>query len=454
MSGRLSLDQLKALVEDGTIDTVLTCAVDMQGRLMGKRFHARHFLDSGHQETHGCDYLLAVDVDMTTVPGFKASNWARGYGDYVHKPDLSTLRLVPWLPGTAMVMVDLLDHHTHAEVPHAPRAILKGQVARAKALGFDAMMATELEFYIFEESFAALRDGGYRQMTPVVRYNNDYGIMGTAKEEFLMREVRNGLYGAGIPVENTKGEAEAGQHEINVRYANALDTADMHAITKNGIKEMADKHGVSVTFMAKYATDRAGSSSHIHQSLWSGGKPAFFDPDAGHGMSATMRHYLAGLLAHASEVTFFLAPNINSYKRFTVGMFAPTKAVWSTDNRTAGYRVCGADTKAVRVECRVGGADLNPYLALAAQLAAGLDGIERKLELEPEMSGDMYHARKAREIPRNLREAVQALDRSKMLRAAFGAEVVDHYVHAARWEISEQDRVVMDWERMRGFERL
>jgi glutamine synthetase len=352
-----------------------------------------------------------------------------------------------------MVMCDLLDHHTHEEVPHSPRAVLKRQVARARAMGFDAMMATELEFYIFEQGFDLLRDEGYRRMTPVVRYNNDYGIFGTTKEEHLMRAVRNGLYGAGIPVENSKGEAEAGQHEINIRYADAMQTADFHAITKNGIKEMAHAAGLSVTFMAKYATDRAGSSSHIHQSLWTGGRPAFFEPSAEHGMSQVMRHYLAGLLAHADDVTYFLAPYINSYKRFTVGMFAPTRAVWSTDNRTAGYRVCGAGTKGVRVECRVGGADLNPYLALAAQLAAGLTGIEREMALEPEMTGDMYHAEGARHIPRNLREAAAALQRSAMLRASFGDDVVDHYHRAAEWEISEQDRVVMDWELMRGFER-
>jgi len=454
MPANLTFEALKNLVETGEIDTVLTCIIDMQGRLQGKRFHAQHFIDSGYKETHGCDYLLAVDVDMTTVPGFKASNWARGYGDYVHKPDLTTLRLLPWLEGTAMVMCDLLDHHTHEEVPHSPRAILKRQIARARALGFEPMMATELEFYIFEEDFDELRDGHYGQMTPVVRYNNDYGILGSTKEEFLMRDVRNNLFGAGIPIENSKGEADAGQHEINVRYSDALDTADMHTITKNAIKEMADQRGVSVTFMAKYATNRAGSSSHIHQSLWSGATPVFRDEKGEHGMSQTMRHYLAGLLAHASEVTAFLAPNINSYKRFTKGMFAPTKAVWSTDNRTAGYRVCGADTKAVRVECRVGGADLNPYLALAAQIAAGLAGIEGKLPLEPEMTGDMYAARKARDIPSSLRDAAAALNRSKMLRAAFGDEVVDHYVHAAEWEISEHDRVVTDWELMRGFERL
>jgi glutamine synthetase len=353
-----------------------------------------------------------------------------------------------------MVMCDVLDHHSHDLAPHAPRSVLRRQIARAEALGFTPMMATELEFYLFEQSYEALRDARYAQLTPWVRFNNDYGIFGTTREEPVMRALRNGLYGAGIPVENSKGEAEAGQEEINIRYSDALDTADMHSIVKNAVKEIAHQQGKSATFMAKYATDRAGSSSHIHQSLWSGGKNAFFDPAAEHGMSQVMRHYVAGLLAHASEVTYFLAPYVNSYKRFTVGMFAPTKAVWSTDNRTAGYRVCGADTKGVRIECRVGGADLNPYIALAAQLAAGLDGIERKLELEPEMAGDMYGSTTARPIPRNLREAAEALDSSAMLREAMGGDVVDHYVHAARWEISEQDRVVMDWELMRGFERL
>lgn len=454
MAGNLTLDTLRDLVAKGEIDTVLTCIVDMQGRLMGKRFHAAHFLNGGYEETHGCNYLLAVDVDMTTVPGYKFANWAAGYGDHVHKPDLSTLRLAPWLPGTAMVMCDVLDHHSHDLAPHAPRSVLRRQIARAEALGFTPMMATELEFYLFEQSYEALRDARYAQLTPWVRFNNDYGIFGTTREEPVMRALRNGLYGAGIPVENSKGEAEAGQEEINIRYSDALDTADMHSIVKNAVKEIAHQQGKSATFMAKYATDRAGSSSHIHQSLWSGGKNAFFDPAAEHGMSQVMRHYVAGLLAHASEVTYFLAPYVNSYKRFTVGMFAPTKAVWSTDNRTAGYRVCGADTKGVRIECRVGGADLNPYLALAAQLAAGLDGIERKLELEPEMAGDMYGSTTARPIPRNLREAAEALDSSAMLREAMGGDVVDHYVHAARWEISEQDRVVMDWELMRGFERL
>ena len=306
---------------------------------------------------------------------------------------------------------------------------------------------------MFEQGFNALFDANYAGLQTLGRYNVDYGIFGTSKEEDLMRAIRNGLFGAGIPVENSKGEAEAGQEEINIKYSDALDTADMHSIVKNACKEIAFQQGRSVTFMAKYRTDRAGSSSHIHQSLWQGGKPAFLDMDAAHGMSATMMHYVAGLLAHASDVTYFLAPYVNSYKRFCVGLFAPTKAVWSKDNRTAGYRVCGADTKGIRIECRVGGADLNPYLAMAAQLAAGLDGIERKLVLEPEMTGDVYLNRQAREIPKNLRQAGDLLDGSAMLRTAMGDDVVDHYLRAARWEIEEQDRIVSDWELMRGFER-
>jgi len=453
MPGNLTMDELRAEVDAGRIDTVLTCIVDMQGRLMGKRFHARHFVDAGWKETHGCNYLLATDIEMTTVQGYKATSWAAGYGDYTHKPDLSTLRRIPWLPGTAMVTCDVLDHHGHDEVPHSPRAVLKRQVARARAMGFEPMMATELEFFLFEGGYNSLRDGGYRDLVPLSRYNIDYAILGTTKEEGVMRAIRNGLFGAGIPVENSKGEAEAGQEEINIRYSDALNTADMHAIVKNGVKEIAHQHGLAATFMAKYATDRAGSSSHIPQSLFRDGANAFHDPDAEHGMSATMRSYLAGLLAHATEMTCFLAPYVNSYKRFCVGLFAPTRIVWSTDNRTAGYRVCGADSKAVRVECRVGGADLNPYLALAAQLAAGLDGIERGLPLQPEASGDVYQSDDAPRIPGTLRNAAAALHDSTFLRQALGDDVVDHYTRAALWEIEEQDRIVSDWEVTRGFER-
>ena len=453
MPANLTFDALKKAVASGEIDTVLTCIIDMQGRLMGKRFHAQHFIDSGYEETHGCDYLLAVDMDMTPVQGYKATSWETGYGDYVHKPDLATLRRVPWLPGTAMVICDLLDHHTHEPVPHSPRAILKRQIARASAMGFTPMMATELEFFLFEEGFNQLFDAGYRGMTPLSRYNIDYSILGTSKEEVVMRAIRNGLFGAGVPVENSKGEAEAGQEEINVRYSDALDTADMHSIVKNGVKEIAFQHGKSATFMAKYDHRRAGSSSHIHQSLAKAGKNAFHDPNAPHGMSDVMKHYLAGQLAFARELTVFLAPYVNSYKRFVVGMFAPTKAVWSMDNRTAGFRVCGADTKGVRVECRIGGADLNPYLACAALLAAGLEGIEKKLPLEPATSGDMYAARGVREIPKSLDEAAEMLKDSEMLTRVLGEDVVAHYYRCARWEIEERNRVVTDWEVARGFER-
>jgi glutamine synthetase len=453
MPGNLTLDELKAAVKRGEIDTVLVAGIDMQGRLMGKRFHAQFFVDGGWEETHCCNYLLTVDMEMTTVQGYKSSSWQTGYGDYVLKPDLATLRLIPWLPATALVLGDTLDHHGH-EVPQSPRAMLKRQVARARALGFEPMMATELEFYLFENSYENLRDGGLAALKPVSSYNEDYHIFQTTKEEDVMRAIRNGLYGAGIPVENSKGEADAGQEEVNYRYSDALDTADNHVIVKNGVKEIAWTKGKSVTFMAKYDHRKAGSSSHIHQSLWTkDGKASFFDPDDKHGMSAMMKHYMAGQLAHAEELTAFLAPYVNSYKRFTVGMFAPTKAVWSADNRTAGFRVCGVHSKAVRVECRIPGSDVNPYLACAALLAAGLAGIEGKMELEPEMSGDMYNTAGIREIPHNLRDAAARLNGSKMLRAAFGDDVIDHYHHAAQWEISETDRVVTDFERERLLER-
>ncbi len=454
MPGNLTFEALKAAVTAAEIDTVLVCLVDMQGRLMGKRFQAEFFVDSAWEETHSCNYLLATDLEMYTVDGFKATSWAAGYGDYTMKPDLTTLRRVPWLEGTALVLCDVLDHHTHAEVPHSPRAILRRQMARLADMNMVPMMASELEFFLFDGSFEEAHESGYAGLRPISPYNEDYHIFQTTKEESVMRAIRNGLQGAGVPVENSKGEADPGQEEINVRYTNALEMADNHAIIKNACKEIAWKNGRSVTFLAKWNTDAAGSSSHIHQSLVAmDGTPLFYDPDAPHGMSQTMRHYLAGLLAHASEITYFLAPYVNSYKRFMEGTFAPTRAIWSRDNRTAGYRMCGEGTKAIRVECRVGGSDLNPYLAMAALLAAGLDGIDNKLELEDEFTGDAYKARRARQIPQTLRGATAALKKSKLLRAAFGDGVVDHYVRAAEWEQEEYDRVVTDWEVARGFER-
>lgn len=455
MTAKMTLEQLKQAYDAGQIDTVLACQVDMQGRLMGKRFHADFFLNSAFEETHSCNYLLATDMDMHTVDGYAATSWRAGYGDYVMKPDLSTLRPLPWLEGTALVLCDVLDHHSHEPVPHSPRAVLQKQITRLAALGMQPMMATELEFFLFNQSYADVHQADYRNLKLASAYNEDYHILQTTKEEEVIRAIRNGLFGAGIPVECSKGEASAGQEEVNIKYADALTTADYHSIVKNACKEIAWSKGKAVTFMAKWDYNAAGSSSHIHQSLWSldGKNPLFFDESAQYGMSELMRHYLAGLLAHADEITYFLAPWINSYKRFQAGTFAPTKAIWSRDNRTAGYRLCGEGSKAVRIECRVGGADLNPYLALAAQIAAGLDGIENKLELEPEFNGDAYEARNIREIPTTLRAALEKLDNSALLRQVMGDAVVDHYLHTGRWEQFEYDRRVTNWELWRGFER-
>ncbi len=449
---KMSKTDLVKQVEAGSVDTVLVCLVDMQGRLMGKRFHAAHFIAGGWDETHCCNYLLATDLEMATPDGYAATSWQSGYGDYVMKPDLGTLRPVPWLEGTVMVLCDVLDHHTHQDVPHSPRAILKKQIKRLEALGFDAMMATELEFFLFEKSFDAIRKDKFRDLEPISGYNEDYAILQTTKEEHVMRPIRNLLWAAGIPVENSKGEAETGQEELNIKYAEALNTADHHTIAKHAIKEIAFQQGHAATFLPKWHHDKVGSSSHVHQSLWKGGKPAFFDENDPLGMSALMKNYTAGLLKYAPDFTYFLAPYINSYKRFQRGSFAPTRTIWSVDNRTAGFRVCGAGTLSVRVECRIGGSDLNPYLAMAAQIAAGLAGIENAMELEPPFSGDAYEG-EGKLIPQTLRDARRTLHSSQMLREAMGDTVVDHYVRAAEVEIEDFDRVVTDYELARGFER-
>jgi glutamine synthetase len=441
MAGNLSFDALKASVADGGIDTVVVAFVDMQGRLIGKRFQAEFFLESAHDETHACDYLLANDIDMEPVPGYSVANWARGYGDFVMKPDIGTLCRIPWLEGTALVLCDVLDHH-HADLAHSPRGILKRQVARLAERDMRAFMASELEFYLFDETYESVAAKRYGGLKTAGAYIQDYNILQTTKEEGVMRAIRKGLQGAGIPVENSKGEWGPGQEEINVRYADALDMADRHVILKNGIKEIAWSLGQAVTFMAKWDFGLAGSSSHVHASLWdkAGKNPLFFDKEADHGMSALMRQFMAGQLKYAADMTVFLAPYINSYKRFQAGTFAPTKAIWSHDNRTAGFRLCGGGGKGIRVECRIGGADLNPYLAFAVLLAAGLAGIEEELELEPAFVGDAYRGEGIREIPKTLREAIEHLDKSEMLRAALGDGVVEHYLHTARWEQSDYDR--------------
>lgn len=450
--GVLTFDALKAQVTTGEVDTVLACLVDMQGRLMGKRFHAGHFVASAWEETHCCNYLLATDLEMATPDGYASTSWESGYGDYVMKPDLETLRPVPWLEGTVMVICDVLDHHTHEDVPHSPRAILKRQVARLKTMGYDAMMATELEFFLFEKSFDDIRKSGFRDLAPISGYNEDYHILQTTKEEHVMRPIRNHLWNAGLPVENTKGEAETGQEELNIKYAPAMDTAEFHTIAKHAVKEIAWQQGHGVTFLPKWHQDKVGSSSHVHQSLWKEGAPVFYDADDALGMSDLMRSYMAGLLKYAPDYTYFMAPYINSYKRFMKGTFAPTRIIWSVDNRTAGYRLCGVGRKAVRVECRIPGSDMNPYLAMAGMLAAGIAGIEEKLDLQPPTKGDTYQGDTGM-IPGSLRAARDALHGSVMLRAALGDAAVDHYVRAAEVEIEDFDRVVTDYEIARGFER-
>jgi glutamine synthetase len=398
--------------------------------------------------------LLANDIDMEPVPGYAAASWDKGYGDFVLKPDLSTLRRTPWLEGTALVLCDVLDHHYH-DVSHAPRAILKRQLARLAERGMSALTASELEFYLFNESYESAMKKRYHGLDTAGLYIEDYHILQTSKEEDVMRAIRKGLQAAGIPVENSKGEWGPGQEEINVRYAPALTMADRHVVMKNGIKEIAWSKGKAITFMSKWRYDLAGSSSHVHMSLWDkdGKTPLFADPKAEFGMSALMRSFVAGQIKYAPDITYFLAPYINSYKRFQAGTFAPTKTIWSRDNRTAGFRLCGEGTKAIRIECRIGGADLNPYLAFAGLIAAGLAGIDEKLALEAPFSGDAYAVAKLPDVPRTLREATAVLEASEFAKKALGADVVAHYVHTAKWEQLEYDRRVTDWELMRGFER-
>ena len=455
MPGNLTFDQLKKDIANNVIDTVLVCISDMQGRLIGKRFLASFFAESAYDETHGCNYLLANDIDMEPVPGYQAASWNKGYGDFVMKTDMSTLRYIPWLEKTAMVLCDVQDHHHHQDLPHSPRGILRKQLARLKERGYMAYFASELEFFLFEETYDSARAKHWQNLGTASPYIGDYGIQITTKEEGYMRAIRNGLHGAGIPVENSKGEWGPGQEEINVRYAEALDMADNHVIIKNGCKEIAAQQGKSITFMSKYNYGHAGSSSHIHNSLWSadGKTSLFLDKKEEFGMTPLMRNWVAGQMKYAKEYTYFLAPYINSYKRFQVGTFAPTKIIWSDDNRTAGFRLCGAGTKAIRIECRIGGADLNPYLAFAALIASGLAGIDEKLELQKPFEGDAYAGAKLTEIPKTLREAMEHLEKSKMLREALGGDVIEHYLHTARWEQFEYDRRVTDWELHRGFER-
>ncbi|HSK97115.1 MAG TPA: glutamine synthetase family protein [Euzebyales bacterium] len=450
LRGSIDVQTLRGEVDAGRIDTVLLCIADMQGRLQGKRLSARHFLDEVVEHAaEGCNYLLAVDVEMNTVDGYKMSSWDTGYGDFVFKPDLDTLRVAPWLPATALVMADL-QWEDGAPVLASPRQILRRQLARLAERDLTAHAGSELEFIVFRDTYEQAWNKGYRDLEPANYYNVDYSMLGTARIEPLLRRIRNAMEGMGMPVESAKGECNVGQHEINFRYADALTMADNHTIYKNAAKEIAAEDGYALTFMAKY-DEREGNSCHLHFSLRGSDGSAVF-ADGAHGMSPLFQHFVAGQLAALRELTLCFAPNINSYKRFVDGSFAPTAVSWGMDNRTCALRVVGHGA-GMRVENRVPGGDVNPYLAFAAMIAAGLHGIDAELPLEEPYAGNAYASDHDR-VPTTLRDAADLFAESKIARAAFGDEVVDHYRNMAAVELAAFDRAVTDWERYRGFERL
>ncbi|MEI8105391.1 MAG: glutamine synthetase family protein [Actinomycetes bacterium] len=441
----LTREQLEADVQAGTIDTVVCAFTDMQGRLLGKREEAHYFVEEtiGHG-LEGCNYLLAFDMEMEPQPGYAMAGWDRGYGDFHLKPDLATLRKIPWLEGTALVLCDVALTEG-GPVVASPRQVLAAQIARARAAGFEPMVGSELEFYLLKESYAEAHAKHYRDLTPSVPYTLDYSILATTYDEGLIRQIRNGMQAAGIAVESSKGEAWPGQQEINFRYSDAMRMADNHVIYKNGAKEIAHQNGCSITFMAKPDHSWIGSSCHVHMSLWRDGENAF----AGGG--EIFDHFLAGWIDATAELGVFLAPTINSYKRYTAASWAPTTLAWGNDNRTCGFRVVGHGN-GQRIETRIPGGDVNPYLAIAALIAAGLHGIENRLELPPPLDGNAYESDAPR-FPSTLRDAITALENGKMARGALGDDVVDHYLNYARTEQRLFDQVVTCYERERLFER-
>ena len=448
-AGWLSLEDLAIEVKSGRIDTVLVGMTDMQGRLQGKRTDAHHFLDEiVPNAAEGCNYLLAVDVDMNTVDGYALASWDLGYGDFVLRPDLSTLRRVPWHEGTALCVADVVTADG-AEVAPSPRQVLRRQLQRLADLGYRAYVGTELEFIVFKETYEEAWSAAYRHLTPANFYNVDYSLLGTGRIEPLLRRIRLEMTGAGMLVESAKGECNYGQHEIAFRYLEALAKADEHSLFKTGAKEIASQDGHSLTFMAKF-NEREGNSCHIHFSLRDlDDKPVF---PAEHGHSPVFDHALAGMLATLQDLTLLFAPNINSYKRYVKGSFAPTAIAWGHDNRTCAFRVVGHGD-GLRIECRVPGGDVNPYLAIAGLVAGAIGGLEGELPLEPEFTSNAYVSDKPR-VPSTMREAAKRFSESAFVRSAFGDDVVDHYTNFARVELSAYDAAVTDWERFRGFERL
>jgi glutamine synthetase len=447
----LSLEQLKAMITTGEIDTVVVAFTDMQGRLQGKRLHAPYFLDVVvDQGVEGCNYLLGVDVDMNTVDGYAMTSWDKGYGDMEFVLDYGTIRILPHLPATVMIQCDLA-WADHRAVEPSPRQILKNQLARAADAGFVALAGTELEFIMFDDTYEHAWSVGYKDLTPSNQYNVDYSIIGTTRVEPVLRNIRNSMYAAGMNVEGAKGECNFGQHEIGFLYDEALVTADNHAVYKTAAKEIAAAHGKAITFMAKF-NEREGNSCHIHLSLrGSDGSTVFWDDGTG-GRTPIYDQFIAGVLATMSDFTLMYAPNVNSYKRFADGSFAPTAVAWGHDNRTCAVRLVGHGASA-RMENRLPGGDVNPYLALAAMLAGGLHGIEQQLELEPETEGNAYVSDKP-QVPRTLREARDAFASSEIARKVLGDEVVDHYTNMADVELAAFGATVTDWELRRGFERM
>jgi glutamine synthetase len=463
MPGRLDARSLESQVRSGDIDTVLTVVPDGYGRLLGKRVVGRHFVDHVLEEgVHACIYLFTVDMEMEPLPGFTLTSWERGYGDMKLVPDLGTLRVIPWLPKTALVFCDV-HGEDGAPIEEAPRWVLKRQVERAAAQGYVVKTAAELELYCFRETFEQARAKRYHALTPVSDYLEDYHILQTTREEPLVRAIRNGMEAADIPVETSKGEWGRGQEEINLVYADALEMADRTALYKHGAKEIAHLQGCSLTFMAKYDMGAAGSSFHLHSSLWDrAGARALFAPSrGGNGRAPNGRaawtplfgQWLAGQMAMARELAYFYAPGVNSYKRYQAGSFAPTRIAAGWDNRTCGFRLCG-EGASFRVENRIPGADANPYLAFAATIAAGLHGIQHKLKAPKPYEGSAYEDTTLAQVPKTLREAIGELERSKVARTAFGDRVVDHYLHAARLEQQAFDQAVTDWDLLRYFERI
>jgi glutamine synthetase len=460
MPGRIDPRTLASLVRRGGIDTVLAVFPDGLGRLLGKRLVARHFVDRALDDgIHACIYLFTVDMEMEPLPGFTLTSWERGYGDMKMVPDLRTLRWIPWLPKTALVFCDVYDEQGRA-VEEAPRWVLRRQIERAAALGYTVKAAAELELYCFKDTFETAQAKRYQGLAPVAGYLEDYHILQTTKEEPLIRAIRNGMEAADVPVETSKGEWGRGQEEINLAYAEALEAADRTALYKHGAKEIAHLQGCSVTFMAKHDQHAAGSSFHVHSSVWDrSGRRALFAP-SGRRRKAGRRefppvfgHWLAGQLAGARELAYFYAPTVNSYKRYQAQSFAPTRIVAGWDNRTCGFRLCG-EGAGLRVENRIPGADANPYLAFAATIGAGLHGIEQRLKAPPPYEGNAYEDASLPEVPKTLREAAAELERSTLARAVFGLRVVEHYLHAAQLEQDAFDRAVTDWELLRYFERI